>query len=46
MRTLKPTHPQAGPALASATPPTPGEVAAGAVKWERRGLLSRLVRLR
>jgi hypothetical protein len=29
----------------SAVPPTPGEQAAGAAEWERRGLLGRLVRV-
>jgi hypothetical protein len=30
--------------LVSCVPPTPGELAAASVRWERRGLISRLVR--
>jgi len=31
--------------LVSCVPPTPAEIAAASVRWERRGLLGRLVRL-
>lgn len=40
-------HPQTGPRppFASSVPPTPGEMAAATARWERRGLLQRLVRV-
>jgi hypothetical protein len=47
MRTIsKRTHPQPWLLFVSLSPPTPAEVAAAAERWERRGLLSRLVRRR
>jgi hypothetical protein len=41
-KTSKKTHPE--PRFLYASLPTPGELAASTVDWERRGLLGRLVR--
>jgi len=42
--TMKKTQPQPRLPFVSASPPTPGELAASAENWERRGPLRRLVR--
>jgi hypothetical protein len=44
--TSKRTHPQPRLPFVSSIPPAPAEFAAGAARWERRGVLSRLVRRR
>lgn len=43
-KTSKKTHPEPRLLYVSASLPTPGELAASTVNWERRGLLGRLVR--
>jgi hypothetical protein len=45
MHVKTPTNPRQSPRMliASSVPPTPAEEAASSVRWERRGLLRRLV---
>jgi hypothetical protein len=39
-------HPQPRMPIASSVPPTPAEEAVSSVRWERHGLLGRLVQAR
>jgi hypothetical protein len=39
-------HPQPRMPIASSVPPTPAEAAVSSVRWERHGLLGRLIQAR